>query len=65
MCGGIGANLIVCCNNGILCGTQKFGGSNLTMESKEEAMKIAKERTKLIEEVINICVTNLRNSSKS
>ncbi|KAM3968353.1 exosome complex component RRP43 [Aphomia sociella] len=58
MCGGIGANFIVCCNNGLLCGTQKFGGSNPSTECQEEALKIAKKRAKLVEEVIEICLKN-------
>lgn len=35
MCGGIGANLILCYNKGSLCGSQKFGGSNLSEELEE------------------------------
>lgn len=58
ICGGIGSNLIVCCNKGLLCGTQKFGGSNLSVESQENAMKIAKERANVIEEAINVCIKN-------
>ncbi|XP_049864956.1 exosome complex component RRP43-like [Pectinophora gossypiella] len=58
MCGGNGANLIICCNTSTLCGLQKFGGSNLTNENQEEALKIAQKRVKLIEEVINTCIKN-------
>lgn len=60
MCGGIGANLIVCCNQGVLCGIQKFCGSNLTSESQDEALKIAKLRAKIVEEVIDACIKNYK-----
>ncbi|XP_013185558.1 exosome complex component RRP43 [Amyelois transitella] len=56
MCGGIGSNFIVCCNNGLLCGTQKFGGSDLSTECQEKALKIAKDRASLVEEVIDTCL---------
>lgn len=55
ICGGIGSNLIVCYNNGILCGVQKFGGRNLSSDIQEDALKIAKERSKIVEEAINTC----------
>ncbi|XP_026765118.1 exosome complex component RRP43-like [Galleria mellonella] len=58
MCGGIGANFVVCCNNGLLCGTQKFGGSNPSTECQEEALKMAKHRVKLVEQVIEKCIKN-------
>ncbi|KAJ8725050.1 hypothetical protein PYW07_016008 [Mythimna separata] len=58
MCGGIGANLITCYNNGILCGSQKFGGCNLSIECEEEALKIAKERAQAVEEVVDVCIKN-------
>lgn len=56
MCGGIGSNLIISYNEGFICGTQKFGGSNLSIECQNKAMKIAKDRAKLIAEVINVCL---------
>lgn len=56
ICGGLGANLIVCSNNGVLCGTHKYGGSSLTENCQEAALKIGKHRSKLIEDVINKCV---------
>ncbi|XP_068627927.1 exosome complex component RRP43-like [Battus philenor] len=58
MCGGNGANFIVCWNKGFLCGTQKFGGSTLSIEDEKEALQIAKQRTKLIEKLINTCIEN-------
>ncbi|CAG5046747.1 unnamed protein product [Parnassius apollo] len=58
MCGGNGANLIVCWNKGFLCGTQKFGGSTLSIEDEKEALKIAKQRTKLVEKLIETCIDN-------
>ncbi|KAI5645134.1 3' exoribonuclease family, domain 1 domain-containing protein [Phthorimaea operculella] len=58
MCGGNGANLIVCCNKSFSNGIQKFGGSNITNENQEEAMKIAKQRAKLVEKVIDTCIKN-------
>lgn len=64
MCGGVGANLIVCCNKGVLCGTQKFGGSNLPIEGQEQALKIAKQRSKLVEEVILTCIGENDNKTK-
>ncbi|XP_059060186.1 exosome complex component RRP43-like [Achroia grisella] len=57
-CGGNGANFIVCCKNGLLCGTQKFGGSNPSVECQDEALKIAKHRAKLVEKVIDTCIKN-------
>lgn len=61
MCGGMGSNLIICSNEGFLCGTQKFGGSNLAVESHENAMKVAKDRAKVIENTINVCLKNHAN----
>ncbi|XP_063380369.1 exosome complex component RRP43-like [Cydia fagiglandana] len=58
MCGGIGSNLIVCYNNGTLCGVQKLGGRNLSKDIQEDALKIARQRSKLVEEVINTCIKN-------
>lgn len=58
MCGGVGASFIVCTNTSGLCGVQKFGGSNLSPEMQEEAMKIAKERGILIKKVIDTCINN-------
>ncbi|KAJ2950454.1 hypothetical protein O0L34_g8697 [Tuta absoluta] len=58
MCGGNGANLIVCCNKSFSNGIQKFGGSNITNENQEEAMKIAKQRALLVEKVIDTCIKN-------
>lgn len=63
ICGGIGSNLIVCCNKEFLCGTQKFGGSNLSVESQEKAIKIAKERANVIEKAINVCIKNYENEN--
>jgi hypothetical protein len=64
MCGGIGANFIVSSNKGLLCGSQKFGASNLLPETQEEALKIASERAKLIEKVIKTCIANDKNKKK-
>ncbi|XP_047988983.1 exosome complex component RRP43-like [Leguminivora glycinivorella] len=58
MCGGIGSNLIVCYNNGTLCGVQKLGGRNLSKDIQEDALKIARQRSKLVEEVITTCIQN-------
>lgn len=58
MCGGSGANYIVCWNNGFLCGAHKFGSSSLSMEDEKEALKIAKQRTQLIEKLIETCILN-------
>ncbi|CAH1635229.1 unnamed protein product [Spodoptera littoralis] len=58
MCGGIGANLILCYNKGFLCGSHKFGCCNLPKECEEMAFKIAKEKTQLIEEVVDVCIKN-------
>lgn len=58
MCGGIGANLITCYNKGILCGIQKFGGCNLSLECEAEAFKMAKERAQVVEEVVDVCIKN-------
>lgn len=56
MCGGMGSNLIICYNKGLICGTQKFGGGNLSLECQDKATKIAKDRAKLFEEVIDTCM---------
>ncbi|CAH0628838.1 unnamed protein product [Chrysodeixis includens] len=61
MCGGLGANLIICYNKGFICGSQKFGGSNLTTECERKAHKIAKGRAQIVEEVINVCLKNYQN----
>ncbi|CAG4940930.1 unnamed protein product [Colias eurytheme] len=61
MCGGIGANLIVCWNQGLLCGVQKFGGGNITTEKHKDMLKVAKERSKIIEKVIDTCVNDDSN----
>lgn len=58
MCGGIGANLILCYNKGFLCGSHKFGCCNLPKECEEMAFKIAKEKTQLVEEVVDVCIKN-------
>lgn len=58
MCGGTGANLIVCSNKGQFCGIQKFGGSNLSSEAEKKTLLIAKERSKLVEKVIETCLKN-------
>ncbi|RVE49526.1 hypothetical protein evm_005867 [Chilo suppressalis] len=58
MCGGIGANFIVCSNEGLLCGTQKFGGSNLLSDSQEEALKISRDRTNVVKKVIETSIKN-------
>ncbi|CAG9792015.1 unnamed protein product [Diatraea saccharalis] len=58
MCGGIGSNFIVCSNQSLLCGTQKFGGSNLPPESQEEALKISRDRANVVEKVIETCLAN-------
>ncbi|XP_045492385.1 exosome complex component RRP43-like [Colias croceus] len=61
MCGGIGANLIVCWNQGLLCGVQKFGGGNITTEKHKDMLKVAKERSKIIEKVIDTCLNDDSN----
>ncbi|CAH0397486.1 unnamed protein product [Chilo suppressalis] len=58
MCGGIGANFIVCSNEGLLCGTQKFGGSNLLSDSQEESLKISRDRTNVVKKVIETSIKN-------
>ncbi|XP_011556648.3 exosome complex component RRP43 [Plutella xylostella] len=58
ICGGLGSNLIVCCSDGILCGIHKFGGSSLSEKCQEEALKIAKQRSKIIKDVIDTCINN-------
>ncbi|XP_026491278.1 exosome complex component RRP43-like [Vanessa tameamea] len=58
MCGGVGANLIICCNDEQFCGIQKFGGSNLSTEAEKKTLAIAKERSKLVEKVIETCLIN-------
>ncbi|CAG9563102.1 unnamed protein product [Danaus chrysippus] len=58
MCGGLGANLIACWNKGQLCGVFKFGGSNLSTENEKETLALAKQKSKLVEKVINICIEN-------
>lgn len=63
MCGGLGANLIICYNKGFICGSQKFGGSNLSSECERKAHKIAKERSKIVEEVITVCLKNYENET--
>ncbi|KAG6465890.1 hypothetical protein O3G_MSEX015472 [Manduca sexta] len=55
MCGGSGASLIVCYNNGLLCGTHKFGGSNLSADCQDVTLKTAKEKSAIVENVINVC----------
>ncbi|XP_041972831.1 exosome complex component RRP43-like [Aricia agestis] len=60
MCGGNGANLIVCWNKDVLCGVQKYGGSNLSSESEKKTLKTAKERSKLVECVIETCVKDFQ-----
>nr|XP_021193091.2 exosome complex component RRP43 [Helicoverpa armigera] len=64
MCRGIGANLILCYNKGVLCGAQKFGGNNLSTVCEEKAFDIAKERAKLVEEVIDVCIKNYELENK-
>lgn len=56
MSGSLGSCMIVCCNQGVLCGIQKFGGSSISTDIEEEALKIAKEREKLVEDVIDTCL---------
>lgn len=58
ICGGVGANFIICTNKHGLNGVQKFGGSNLLPEGQEKALKIAKERAILVEKVIETCLNN-------
>ncbi|XP_023946968.1 exosome complex component RRP43 [Bicyclus anynana] len=58
MCGGIGANLIVCWNKGLFCGIQKFGGCNLSTEDEKRTISLAKQRCKLVEQVIETCIKN-------
>ncbi|CAH2238766.1 exosome complex component RRP43-like [Pararge aegeria] len=58
MCGGVGANLIVCWNKGLFCGIQKFGGSNLSTEDEKRTLVLAKEISKLVEGVIETCIKN-------
>ncbi|XP_045763583.1 exosome complex component RRP43-like [Maniola jurtina] len=58
MCGSIGANLIVCWNKGLFCGIQKFGGCNLSTEDEKKTLILAKERSKLVETVIETCIKN-------
>lgn len=52
--------MIVCCNRGVLCGIQKFGGSSISTDIEEEALKMAKEREKLVENVIGTCLKNIK-----
>lgn len=56
MCGAIGANVIVCWNKGLLCGVQKFGGGNISSESHKKLLKVAKDHSKLVEEVVKNCI---------
>ena len=56
MSGGNGANLIICWNKEQFCGIQKFGGSNLSSETEKKTLTVAKERSKLIEKVIETCI---------
>ncbi|CAK1551838.1 unnamed protein product [Leptosia nina] len=58
MCGGNGANLVVCWNQGLLCGIHKFGGATLGTDGHKKLLNVAKERSKTIEEVINTCIAN-------
>ncbi|VVD06064.1 exosome complex component RRP43-like [Leptidea sinapis] len=57
MCGGIGTNLIVCWNEGLLCGVQKFGGSNISTEDHKELFRVSKMRSEVIREAIITCIT--------
>lgn len=52
--------MIVCCNQGMLCGIQKFGGSSISTDIEEEALKIAKEREKLVENVVGACLKDIK-----
>ncbi|KAJ0179373.1 hypothetical protein K1T71_005085 [Dendrolimus kikuchii] len=63
ICGGSGTNLIVCYNKGLFCGTQKFGGSNLSKDCQDDALKTAKERANIVENIIDVCIRNHKNSS--
>ncbi|CAB3228371.1 unnamed protein product [Arctia plantaginis] len=65
MCGGLGANLILCYNKGFLCSSQKFGGSNFSVDCEEKALKIAKERAQLAEEVIDVCIKNYESKTNT
>ncbi|XP_013175111.1 PREDICTED: exosome complex component RRP43-like [Papilio xuthus] len=56
MCGGNGANITVSWNNGFLCGILKSGGGTLSIEQEKEAIKMAKERTQLVEKLIDTCI---------
>lgn len=52
--------MIVCCNQGLLCGIQKFGGNSISTDIEEEALKIAKEREKLVDNVISTCIKDIK-----
>lgn len=65
MCGGIGANLILCYNKGFLCTSQKFGASNFSEDCEEKALKIAKQRAELAEKVIDVCIKNYENKTNT
>lgn len=60
MSGSLGSCMIVCCNQGVLCGIQKFGGNSISSDIEEEALKIAKVREKLVENVINTCLKDIK-----
>lgn len=65
MCGGLGANLIVCWNGELLCGLHKYGGShNLSKKFQEKAMKVAKGKATLINDLINSSIKNFKIKSK-
>lgn len=57
MCGGNGANVTISWNNGFLCGILKSGGGTLSIEQEKEAIKLAKERTLLVEKLIDTCIS--------
>lgn len=60
MSGTLGSCMIVCCNQGVLCGIQKFGGSSISTDIEEEALKMAKERENLVKDVIGTCLEDIK-----
>lgn len=61
ICGGSSTNLIICYNSVLLCSIQKFGGSNLSKDCYDDALKTAKERAEIVEKVIDLCIQDSEN----
>lgn len=64
ICGGSSSNLIICFNKDILCSTQKFGGTHLSKYCLDDTLKTARERAKIVENVIDASIRHHEKSIK-